>query len=88
MKIIFRIGLNILVFVSIFTMPWWLTLLLIISGIAVFKNYFESVVAALLLDGYWGGGLALNMGENLNFTILVVLMLIVAMFAKSRLKFY
>lgn len=45
-----RISADILLFVSAFCLPWWLTTLLLVVFLVVFRMYWEGVVASLLVD--------------------------------------
>jgi len=45
-----RIFLNILAFLGLFFFPWWLSILLWLLGVFLFKHYFEIFVFALMMD--------------------------------------
>ena len=45
-----RVLFSLLVLVSIFTLPWWLTSILLLIGIFIFKFYIEAIAFAFILD--------------------------------------
>lgn len=88
MKLIFRIIFDIVVFISVFILPWWLSLIVILVGIFVWPYFFESFILAIFLDGFHGiSGISFH-GHNAFFVLLVSVFFIVSMFLKTRLKFY
>lgn len=51
-----RIVLNIALIISMFLLPWWITILLCILGIVFFANFYESIIIFLILYGIYGYG--------------------------------
>ncbi len=49
-----RIILDIFILVSIAIFPWWLTAILIIAGIFIFDNFYESFLFAVIIDSLYG----------------------------------
>jgi hypothetical protein len=45
-----RISADILLFVSIFLLPWWFTTILLFVWIIAFRMYWEGFLAGLLVD--------------------------------------
>jgi hypothetical protein len=48
-----RIFFDVLLFISVFFLPWWISLGLITVGIFIFDLYYESLIAAFIMDGLY-----------------------------------
>lgn len=83
-----RIIFSIALFFFIFIMPWWLSLAFLCAGIFVFSNFYESLVFALVLDGFYGVPGAGFFGLNTFFISIIGAVFIVSIFLKTRLRFY
>jgi len=47
--VIKRIIFDILLFLSIFILPWWITVILIFIGIFIFKNFYEFIGSFVII---------------------------------------
>ncbi|KKS44558.1 hypothetical protein A3I25_02015 [Candidatus Nomurabacteria bacterium RIFCSPLOWO2_02_FULL_42_17] len=84
----FRILANIALLVAVLWLPFWVTVLLVLVGLFYFRNYYEALIALLLIDLIYGVPLARWGGWPLvSFSIGIVLF-IGAEILKRRLKFY
>lgn len=83
-----RIIADFVIFFLIFIAPWWLTLFLVCVGVFFFEHFFESILFALLMDGFHGQEGMTFFKINALFTIIVSVVFIVSIFLKTRLKFY
>lgn len=50
-----RVIFDIFLFLSVFLLPWWVVLILSLVGIFIFDQYYESVVAMILLQVLYSG---------------------------------
>ncbi|MCE9548848.1 hypothetical protein K8Q98_00380 [Candidatus Nomurabacteria bacterium] len=83
-----RILACILLLWSVFFMPIWLSILLLILGMLYFSLFFEGVIIFLLSDFLYGA-------ERVGFTntifissIVALIILLLVEFGKKKLKFY
>lgn len=81
----FRILYNFLLLISIFFVPFWITLFLILLGIVYFNNFYEAVFFALISDFYFGVEEARYLNTEFLFTVIVTLLLLISIFLKTRL---
>ncbi len=49
-----RILIDIFIFLSILFFPWWITVILVIWGVFLFDNFYEALLAGLLIDLLYG----------------------------------
>jgi len=88
MRILFRILAGLGIVVLVFTMPWWLSCIVICAGIFWFGYYYESIFFALLLDGFHGTPGVFVFGSNSFFVVITGFILIVSLLLRTRLTFY
>ncbi|MCX6713242.1 MAG: hypothetical protein NTY66_03495 [Candidatus Vogelbacteria bacterium] len=69
-------------------LPWWVSAIVLLAGILLFRRYFEASVLVFLYDlsfGLPGGGLLKN---EFSFTIIVTCIILVVEWYKERLRVY
>lgn len=82
-----RLLLNLIGFLSVFWMPWWVAIAISVVGIFLFRNFFEGVVMILFLESVYTT-------SSLNFEIfhmpltitVLVYFLIMEFVAKRHLR--
>lgn len=94
----FRIALDIVLFIAVFILPWWLWLICVAFSVFVINHQYEIILLAFLADAAYGGGQASKIGglvtggylENFKFFFLasVTALLIVAILLRPRLNFH
>ena len=78
-----RISADILLLVSVYLLPWWLTVIMLGIFILAFHLYFEGVCAALLVDLLYAPA-SLLFVVAYRFTLSSVLLLLLAQFVARR----
>lgn len=81
----FRILSNILITFSIFLLPQYITIFLVILAILAFDNFFESIVFGLCLDTLYGSGL-LGFDLGYFFTIVALVFYLISFKLKTILR--
>lgn len=82
-----RIILNILLGVSILTLPWWVSIFFILTMLFLYRAY-EVLAWALVADVLYGWPLPALFNTPLLFTILVTFLFFAAEYGKRFLVFY
>jgi len=67
--------------------PWWFLVLLAVSGIIFFHQYFESIVLFFFYDLLFGLPSG-RLGTQFSFTIIILLVFLLVESYKDRLRFY
>ncbi len=75
-----HLTLDIILLLSVFIFPWWLTAVLAVAILFYLKSFKELVIFGLLLDIYYG--------FDYRFTIISVLVLLSSFYLKKRFKFF
>jgi len=84
-KIVLRAGLDILLLLSVFLLPWWF----IVGAIIVFSSLLiapEVVLAGVIMDALYGGSFFPDFA--LFFTILFLSLFIIIQFLKRYIIIY
>lgn len=82
-----RILADLVLFILIFTSPWWAAFLLGILFLFMFENFYEFLVLGFILDNLYGtGGRVLPV--PVLYTLLSMALFCTASPLKRRLKFY
>lgn len=78
---------DIIFFVLIIILPYWLTVLLAIFLLFYFKNFNEIIIFGFIMDLYYSDfGIPFNIFDY-KFTLLFFFLLILSFYFKKRLKF-
>lgn len=83
-----RLFMDLVLLVSLFVMPWWLTLLAAITFVFFFEYYIEALLIALLIDTMYGFGNTMVTGLRVPAFSSAVLVYLVSVPLKRRLIFY
>lgn len=83
-----RLFIDLVLLISVFVLPWWLTLLAAILSVFLFSHYIEAIVIALMIDLLYGFGDVVAIGIKLPAFSIIVLVYVVAIPLKRRLIFY
>lgn len=81
-----RVSLDLAILISIFFLPFWVTLILGTLGIFFFSWFWEALVMAIIIDGAYGSPVTLN-GSKLFFVVLIMLLVVQIIF-KRFTRFY
>jgi len=82
-----RIIFDIILFIGVFILPWWLWFILVVASIFLINFQYEVILFGFVADSVFGGGIV---GKNFHFMFLgfVMFVLLLSLFLKPRLKFY
>jgi hypothetical protein len=83
-----RIILNILLFVSILVLPWWVSVFLALAVLYYLRSFNEIVVYGLVWDILYGKFSPTFQILDYRLTLLFLFFLLSSFFIKKRLKFY
>ncbi len=73
-----------LIYASVLFAPWWLSLLLILSGIIFLDFALESIIAAFVIDMLYG----VQLSRAIDGPFVITLIALILFFAKRILKPY
>lgn len=83
-----RIFSDLLILISVFIFPPYLSALLTVVFIFIFPVFFESIIWAFIIDILYGGGLFWGHEFHYVFTFFVIIIFALSFKLKKQIKFY
>lgn len=83
-----RIILESLLFISVISFPWWISVLFALVILFYLKTFNEIILFGLIMDIYYGRLSPTFHVMDYKITIVFIIALLVSFFIKKRLKFY
>ena len=83
-----RITIDIILFLSLFIMPWWVSYAIAIVGIFFFADFYEIIALGFIIDIVYGTPNTLFFGIQFANTLSAVLLFAAVTFIKNRMRFY
>lgn len=83
-----RICADILIFISIFSFPFWVSLVLIAIALFYFKNFYEALAAGVMIDALYGIPLEKFFNIQWVTTLLFLLIFLTINTAKQYTRFH
>lgn len=84
---VFRIVFNILMFLSVLFLPWWVTVIVAMVFLSKFKAY-EIIFWGVFADILYNASVPSFLNIEYLFTITFIVLLIISHYLKRRLMFY
>jgi len=84
--IIFRIIYDLVVLLAVFVLPWWLSSILVILGLFLFRSFYEIFIPALAMDSLYGNSGGSFVLSNI-FSIFAVILFLLSYSIKTRFSF-
>ena len=75
-------------FLSVFLLPWWITVLLAVAGVLLIHNFYEVVIAGVLIDLLYGTSTAFFFDFSAVFTVSALLLVFLGERFKKNVRFY
>ncbi|MBP9763457.1 MAG: hypothetical protein KBD10_01785 [Candidatus Pacebacteria bacterium] len=78
---ILRLIITVLLVLFVFVIPWWLSFILVIAASFYFKNFYEAVFVALIMDSIFGSVSVFG-----NFPYVLTLIFLVLIFIVNKIR--
>jgi hypothetical protein len=85
---LFRILASVILLLSVLFMPFWLTVILALSGMVYFSYFWEAAALLLLSDLLYGAPDTGLFGMVFISFIIAIIAILLVEFMKKKLKFY
>ena len=86
--IIKRVIFDIILFLSIFIFPWWVSLFLVAVGIFLFNNFYEFIVSSLIIYCLFAVGGGRFISSPIYFSLIIIFTYIFIQFIRSNMILY
>lgn len=83
-----RVIFDIILFLSLFVLPWWISLFLVIIGIFIFDNFYEFIVSGIIFFSLYRAGNERLISSPIIFSLSLIIFYIVIQYIKSNIIFY
>lgn len=83
-----RVFYDVTVFLSIFLLPWWVTAILCLIGIFLFKNFYEFIFAFMLTYSVYGVGQSGFLSSKLYLPAILIVTYTILFIFKNQIIFY
>ncbi len=84
-KIIKRIIITLLLFVSVFVLSWWGVVILSILFVTFFKNPYEVIVTGAMMDSLYSAPLLVSDSLNIFYTIFFLTLFALSFYIKEKI---
>lgn len=78
---------NIVAFLSLYFLPWWLVFVIFLILIAIFNKFYECIIYAFIFDYLYRASTGLDI-FSFKITIATIIALVIIEWSKKYLKFY
>jgi len=83
-----RIFFDIILFISIFVFPWWVSLFFVFIGIFIFNNFYEFIGAGIIVFALYSFPDDRLISSPVFFSLLLIISYLVLQFIKSNIILY
>ncbi len=83
----FRLFSNVLIFLSIFLLPSYISILIIILGTLIFEKFLESMIYGFVLDILYGNGSIFGFHFAYFFTLVGIFFYFISFKTKTFIRF-
>ena len=83
-----RIATDIFLVLMMFMAPWWITMLLAVVGLFVFRNFFEIIIIGIMLDSLYNASVARYYNVQFLMTYMAIVLFVATSFIKPRLRYF
>jgi len=84
-----RAALDLILFISLTALvPWWIAVIFALALSFYFQNYYEIIVAGILLDAFYGTPQNMFFDTALFFTFFSVIIFFVVEILKKKIIYY
>lgn len=83
-----RVIFDIILILSVFIMPWWVSALLALGGIFVFKQFYEFIIAGIIMYSLYAIPEGNRMSSPFWFSLSISLIYIIVQFSKRHIILY
>jgi len=84
-----RVALDIILFISLIALvPWWIAAIFALALSFYFQNYYEIIIAGILLDAFYGTPQNIFFDSTLFFTICSLIIFLAVKILKKKIIYY
>lgn len=83
-----RVIFDIVLFIAIFVFPWWVSAFLLCIGVFIFKNFYEFIVACVIVYSLYSVPNGTWISNQAFFSALIIVLYIIIQIIKNNIILY
>ncbi|HEY5588512.1 MAG TPA: hypothetical protein VIK86_06105 [Candidatus Paceibacterota bacterium] len=83
-----RVIFDIILFISIFVLPWWVSVLLMLAGMFIFNNFYEFLVASVIIYSLFATKGDRIISSSVYFPLIIIVCYISIQVIKNNMILY
>ena len=83
-----RVIFDVILLISVFVFPWWISVLLLLIGIFIFKNFFEFIVANIIIYSLYAVSNDRLISSPVFFSALIIVLYIAIQIIRNNIILY
>ena len=83
-----RVIFDVILLISVFVFPWWISVLLLLIGIFIFKNFFEFIAANIIIYSLYAVSNDRLISSPVFFSALIIVLYIAIQIIRNNIILY
>ena len=83
-----RVIFDAVLFISVFIFPWWISVFLMLAGIFIFNNFYEFIVASIVIYSLHAVPGAMLISSPAFFSLIIIISYIIFQTIKDNIILY
>jgi hypothetical protein len=83
-----RVIFDIILFISVFIFPWWISILLVFVGIFMFNNFYEFIIASVIVYSLYAIEGDRLISSPIFYSLIIITLYIVIQIIRSNIILY
>jgi hypothetical protein len=83
-----RVIFDIILFISVFIFPWWISFLFLLIGIFAFKNFYEFIIADVIIYSLYSIPGDRLITSPIFFSLVIIILYITIQIIKNNIILY
>jgi len=83
-----RVIFDIILFISVFIFPWWISAILLLGGIFLFNKFYEFIIASVIIFALYSVPGVRWISSPVIFSLFIIIFYIMVEYFKNRIILY
>lgn len=83
-----RVVFDVVLFISVFVLPWWISVLLLFIGVFIFNNFYEFIIASVIIYSLYAISGDRIISSPIFFSSVLIILYITIEYIKNNIILY
>lgn len=83
-----RVIFDVVLFISVFVFPWWISVLLLFVGIFIFNNFYEFIIASVIIYSLYAIPGDRIISSPVFFSSVLIILYLIIEYIKNNIILY